>query len=84
MPPGVYIFSKVPSNAQGGNGTQFLYIGQTEAFRTRLNPNHEKWGEALDHGMNCIWVYVPRPSESCFDIEHRLIAQFRPPLNDQN
>ena len=81
--PGVYIFSKGTGNAQGENTHDFLYIGQTEGFRTRLNPNHEKWGEALDHGMNFIWVYVPRPSESRFDIEHRLITHYKPQLNDQ-
>ena len=81
--PGIYIFSKVTPNAQSGNDVQFLYIGQTEAFRTRLNPNHEKWDVALRLGMNCIFVYVPRPSESRFDIESHLIEHLKPPLNDQ-
>ena len=81
--PGVYIFSKGTPNAQVGNNHEFLYIGQTEGFRTRLNPNHEKWTQALKLGMNSIFVYVPLPSESRFDIENRLITHFRPPLNDQ-
>ena len=80
--PGVYIFSKGTPNAQGGNNHNFLYIGQTESFHKRLNPNHEKWNEACRLGMNCISVYVPRPSESRFDIESSLIEQYKPPLND--
>lgn len=81
--PGVYILSKGTPNSQGEFEHQFLYIGQTEGFRTRLNPGHEKWEEALKLGMNAIAVYVPLPSESRFDIENRLITHLRPPLNDQ-
>jgi hypothetical protein len=81
--PGVYIFSRGTPNAQVDNNPEFLYIGQTEGFRTRLNPGHEKWEEALKLGMNAIAVYVPLPSESRFDIENRLITHLRPPLNDQ-
>ena len=81
--PGVYIFSRGTPNAQGGNNHQILYIGQTETLRDRLNPSHEKWYEALRHGMNYISVYVPYPVESRFDIEKFLIQHFRPPLNDQ-
>ncbi len=80
---GVYIFSKGIPDAGGKNQHQFLYIGQTEGFRTRLNPGHEKWEEALKLGMNAIAVYVPLPSESRFDIENRLITHLRPLLNDQ-
>ena len=79
---GVYIFSKATPNLQGGNNHQFLYIGETEEFKERLNPNHEKWDRALSLGMNCISVYFPRTSESRFDIEKRLIQHYKPPLND--
>ncbi len=80
--PGVYIFSKGTPNAESINQHELLYIGQTEGFRTRLNPNHEKWDHARDLGMNYISVYVPGPTESRFDIEHNLIEYFKPPLND--
>ncbi len=80
--PGVYIFSKGPPNAESINQHELLYIGQTEGFRTRLNPNHEKWERARDLGMNYISVYVPRPTESRFAIEDQLIEYFKPPLND--
>ena len=81
--PGVYIFSKGTPNAQGGNNHQFLYIGETHGLRERLNPHHEKWNEALNHGMNYISVYVPFPVESRSDIEKLLIQHYNPPLNDQ-
>lgn len=81
--PGIYIFSKWTTNAQDEIDPQYLYIGQTEAFRERLNPNHEKWDDARDLGMNCIFVYVPQPTESRFDIERNLIEHLKPPLNDQ-
>ena len=81
--PGVYIFSKGTPNAQGGNNHQFLYVGQTETLRDRLNSSHEKWNEARYLGMNYVSVYVPYPSESRFNIEQRLIEHFRPPLNDR-
>ena len=82
--PGVYIFSKdTPNFREEEPEHEFLYIGQTEGFRTRLHPNHEKWDEALHLGMNNICVYVPRPSESRFDIERLLIEHFRPKLNEQ-
>ena len=80
--PGVYIFSKAVPNTQGATDHNFLYIGETSAFKERLNPNHEKWDEALCQGMNCIFVYVPQPTESRFEIENDLIAHLRPPLNE--
>ena len=81
--PGVYIFSKCTPNTQGGNNHEFLYIGETQGFKERLNPNHEKWKEALDLGMNYIAVHVPFPLDLRFDIERNLIQHLKPPLNDQ-
>lgn len=81
--PGLYIFSKGERNAQGEINHDILYIGQTDSFRSRLNPGHEKWNNAIDSGMNYISVYVPTPIESRIDIEQRLIDYNQPPLNDQ-
>jgi len=80
---GVYIFSKGTRNAQGGISHEFLYIGETDSFHKRLNPSHEKWSEACRHGMEYIFVYFPRNSESRIDIERRLIEHYKPPLNNQ-
>ncbi len=81
--PGVYIFSKNTPNAQGGNNHHFLYIGETDGLRDRLGPEHNKWNEALRHGMNYVSVYVPFPVESRHHIERELIQHFNPPLNEQ-
>lgn len=81
--PGVYIFSKGRPNAQGGNNHEILYIGETESLKDRLTPNHEKWIDALHHGMNYVSVYMPNPVESRQHIEKELIHHFNPPLNDQ-
>ena len=79
---GVYIFSKGMPNALGGNDHQILYIGQTDRTMDRLGPSHDKWNEALRHGMNYISVYFPFPEESRSDIEQLLIQHYKPPLND--
>ena len=81
--PGVYIFSKGRPNAQGGNNHEILYIGETDTLKDKVTPNHEKWGDALHHGMNYVSVYVPFPVESREHIEKELIQHFKPPLNSQ-
>lgn len=77
--PGVYIFSKGTPNDPDH---KYLYIGETQGFKERLNPHHEKWDEALRLGMDYISVHVPFPFSLRFDIERNLIEHHKPPLNN--
>ncbi len=81
--PGVYIFSKGRPNAQGGNNHEILYIGETDTLKDRVSPKHEKWSDALSHGMNYVSIHVPYSAESRHRIEKDLIQHFKPPLNGQ-
>lgn len=75
--PGNYIFAKMLS------GVWYpLYIGETGSFKERLVESHEKWEEAIRHGMTHIHahsggqVYDTRRYE-----EWNLIRKHNPPLN---
>lgn len=80
---GVYIFSKGTPNSQGSNNHEFLYIGETYSFQSRLTPLHEKWNRARNLGMNYICVHMPRNPSSRVIIQDRLIRHFKPPLNER-
>ena len=76
--PGNYIFVRL-----AGRLWYALYIGETENLWKRLTPSHEKWRQALDHGMTHIHAHVSDPEKSVRMAEERnLIRAWYPPLND--
>ena len=74
--PGLYIFAK-----RGTPGYwNALYVGRTESFRDRLT-GHERWTEAVALGATHVHAMVEYSGLQRIDVESRLIATFRPPLN---
>ena len=59
------------------------YVGETENFKTRLVPSHEKWPCALEHGVIHVHALVADNEDTRLAIERDLIAALRPECNDQ-
>ncbi len=77
---GVYAFTRRSANQHGTRHTVF-YIGETEAFKRRLN-SHEKWLCANKSGVTHLCLLVVRGRELIRkSIEKRLISNYKPPLN---
>lgn len=76
---GVYMFLQ-PSP----NGDYALYIGQTENFRKRMPPNHERWDEAKRRGATTIAATVIPNERERLGLEIELILRFNPPMNEQH
>ena len=81
---GVYIFSKIKTSLGGKELIQrdYLYIGETESFRRRFK-NHEKWGDAIDKGMQFILILSVTDEDRRKFIESDLINKHNPILNDK-
>ena len=75
--PGVYIFL----NDDTG---EYLYVGETESFETRIVTNHERWGEALNLGMTHVLASEPINIPDLRNwAEEFIIRTERPRLNVQ-
>ena len=73
----VYIFTR-----RDGNHYRALYIGQTEALRTRLS-NHEQWACVRKHGVNSICIHPENNSRTRLEIERDIRDAVRPPCNKE-
>ena len=79
--PGNYIFAKWEGSVLGGRWTP-LYIGETENFERRLVPSHERWADALQHGMTHVHAHTSSPVQETRRYEEwNLIRQCMPILN---
>ena len=78
---GVYIFTKEAPNQHGGKNYYPLYIGQTNSFRHRIAPNHDKWPCAVVNGANCLCVLVEKNTFSRRAIELDLLSKYNTPCN---
>ena len=78
---GVYIFTKEAPNQHGGKNYYPLYIGQTNSFRHRIAPNHDKWPCAVVNGVNCLCVLVEENMFSRRAIELDLLSKYNTPCN---
>lgn len=78
--PGNYIFAKEGTIL--GGGWIPLYIGETENFENRLGPSHERWAEAMAHGMTHVHAHTSSPVQETRRYEEwNLIRQHMPILN---
>ena len=74
---GLYIFAY-----NDGQYWKAVYIGKTEDFSQRV-PNHPQWPAAERLGATHIHARVVAQETSRANLEQRLIAHLRPPLNRQ-
>ena len=81
--PGLYVFAKLTMDWTGNRTWSPLYVGQAEAFATRLL-GHERWAEAENLGANQIHLLVENNWFSRMAIEKILIEKLQPPLNIQH
>ena len=81
---GVYIFSKIKTSLGSKEIIQHvhLYIGETCSFKTRLD-NHERWADALEHGVEMILLLPENNADRRAKIEDDLIDKYNPILNDK-
>ena len=75
---GNYIFAK-----ESASGWQPLYFGETESFRARLVPSHEKLPCALRNGITHIHAHINTNDAARLAEESDLIAAYDAPCNKE-
>ena len=80
---GVYMFSKIETTCDRKRPIRHvkLYIGETHSFKERLD-NHEKWDEAIEHGVLLILLLPENDADRRKKVEKELIEKYNPILND--
>ena len=75
---GIYIFARVEPT-----GHRAIYVGETECFATRLHIHHEKWSDAVWHGMTHVhvWAMPGATKAERLDLERDLREQHLPLMN---
>ena len=79
---GVYIFAREVPNQHGGKNYYPLYIGQTNSFRHRIAPNHDKWPCAVVNGVNRLCILAEEKMFSRRAIELDLLSKYNTPCNN--